>query len=138
MTGNPRVDRWREISRIYNEAVLREGAERTVYINAACGKDSSLRGHVEALLAQSGTNGFLSEVAAKFVGGSIAHYHVTSILGAGGMGIVYGARDTKLGREVAIKVLPPTVARGPGPLAGFDREAELVGLVKHPHIAAIY
>jgi serine/threonine protein kinase len=138
MTGNPRVDRWREISRIYNEAILRAGAERVAYIDAACANDSSLRGHVQALLAQHGPDGFLSDVAAKFVGGSVAHYQVTSILGAGGMGIVYGARDTKLARDVAIKVLPPPFAKDPERLARFEREAQLLASLNHPHIAAIY
>jgi eukaryotic-like serine/threonine-protein kinase len=138
MTGNPPYERWQEISRIYNEAITRRGAERAAYVDAACGNDSSLRGHVQALLSQTGPGGFLSDVAARFVGGSIAHYQVTSILGVGGMGIVYGARDTKLGRDVAIKVLPPAFANDPDRLVRFEREAQLLASLNHPHIAAIY
>src|SRR4026209_1939802 len=138
MTGNPRVDRWREISRIYNEAILRAGAERGASLDAACANDASLRGHVQALLAQHGPDGFLSDVAAKFVGGSVAHYQVTSILGAGRMGNVHGAGDPKLARDVAIKVLPPPFAKDPERLARFEREAQLLASLNHPHIAAIY
>jgi serine/threonine protein kinase len=138
MTGNPPYERWQEISRIYNEALTRGGTERAAYVDAACGNDSSLRGHVQMLLSQTGPSGFLSDVAARFVGGSIAHYQVTSILGAGGMGIVYGARDTKLGRDVAIKVLPPAFANDPERLARFEREAQLLASLNHPHIGAIY
>src|SRR5712672_1999481 len=68
----------------------------------------------------------------------IAHYHVTSKLGAGGMGEVYRATDTKLGRDVAIKVLPAAVARDPERMARFEREAKVLAALNHPNIAAIY
>jgi eukaryotic-like serine/threonine-protein kinase len=138
MTGNPPHERWQEISRIYNEALARSVDDRAAYVDAACGTDSSLRGHVQALLSESGTGTFLNDVAARFVGGSIAHYQVTSILGVGGMGIVYGARDTKLGRDVAIKVLPPAFANDPDRLARFEREAQLLASLNHPNIGGIY
>ena len=66
------------------------------------------------------------------------HYHVTERIGAGGMGEVYRATDTKLKRDVAIKVLPEEVARDPERLARFQREAELLASLSHPHIAAIH
>jgi dipeptidyl aminopeptidase/acylaminoacyl peptidase len=65
-------------------------------------------------------------------------YEITALLGAGGMGEVYRARDTKLGREVAIKVLPSTFALDPDRLARFEREARLLASLNHPHIAQIY
>src|ERR1700680_4886382 len=68
----------------------------------------------------------------------IAHYHVTSKIGEGGMGEVYRALDTKLGRDVAIKVIPETFARDADRLARFPREAQLLASLTHPHIAAIY
>jgi eukaryotic-like serine/threonine-protein kinase len=75
---------------------------------------------------------------ASIVGHTLSHYRVTSAIGAGGMGEVYRATDTTLGREVAIKVLPPEVAEDPDRLARFRREAHLLASLNHPNIAAIY
>jgi len=69
---------------------------------------------------------------------TIAHYRLTAKLGAGGMGEVWRATDTKLGREVAIKVLPPAFASDPERLARFTREAQVLASLNHPNIAAIY
>jgi len=69
---------------------------------------------------------------------SIAHYRITAKLGQGGMGEVYRATDTKLGREVAIKVLPASISRDATSLARFEREAKALAALNHPHIASIY
>jgi serine/threonine-protein kinase len=69
---------------------------------------------------------------------TLAHYRVTAAIGAGGMGEVYRATDTKLGREVALKVLPAEVAQDPERLARFRREAQLLAALNHPGIAAIH
>ncbi len=71
-------------------------------------------------------------------GSYVGAYQILSLLGAGGMGEVYRARDTKLGRDVAIKVLPSDVAQVPERLARFGREAHLLASLNHPHIAAIH
>jgi serine/threonine protein kinase len=68
----------------------------------------------------------------------LGHYQVLSLLGQGGMGEVYRARDTKLKRDVAIKVLPDAFARDPERMARFQREAEVLASLNHPNIAAIY
>src|SRR5438046_5901775 len=69
---------------------------------------------------------------------TIAHYKIASKLGEGGMGAVYRATDTKLNRDVAIKVLPDSFAADPDRLARFAREAQVLASLNHPHIAAIY
>src|SRR6202165_4506752 len=72
------------------------------------------------------------------VGDKLGHYEVLSLLGQGGMGEVYRARDTKLKRDVALKVLPEAFALDPERLARFEREAEVLASLNHPNIAAIY
>ena len=71
-------------------------------------------------------------------GTRIGAYEITSALGAGGMGEVYRARDTRLKREVALKILPPSVASDPDRVARFQREAEVLAALNHPNIAQIY
>ena len=71
-------------------------------------------------------------------GSRLAHYEILELIGAGGMGEVYRARDTKLGRDVAIKVLPAELAEQPERMARFRREATLLASLNHPHIASIY
>src|ERR1051325_3957623 len=71
-------------------------------------------------------------------GTRFGHYEILSPLGAGGMGEVYRARDTKLGRDVALKFLPAAFAGNPERLARFRREAQVLASLNHPGIAAIY
>ena len=72
------------------------------------------------------------------IGRSLGHYTITAAIGAGGMGAVYRATDRTLGRDVAIKVLPPEVAQDVDRLARFEREAKLLSSLNHPHIAHVY
>src|SRR5882757_2409407 len=71
-------------------------------------------------------------------GTKVGPYEIQSAIGAGGMGEVYRATDTKLGRDVALKVLPPDTARDPERLARFQREARAVAALNHPHIVTIF
>ena len=72
------------------------------------------------------------------IGKSLAHYEITALLGKGGMGEVYRARDSKLGREVAIKILPTEMSGDPERTARFDREARTLASLQHPNVASIY
>jgi serine/threonine-protein kinase len=72
------------------------------------------------------------------IGKALAHYRITGELGAGGMGEVWRAEDTKLGREVALKVLPPEFAADPDRMARFEREAKVLASLNHPNIATLY
>jgi hypothetical protein len=123
-------DRWQQIEELYHAA--RE--DRTVLDQA----DPELRREVESLLAREKGAGFLEspalEVAAQqlaadrgqdLIGRRIGSYEILSLLGAGGMGAVYRAKDTKLKREVALKVLPEAFAGDPERMARFQREAEV-------------
>ena len=72
------------------------------------------------------------------IGKQIGVYRIDSLLGAGGMGEVYRARDTKLGRDVAVKFLPHAFTNDPDRLARFEREARMLASLNHPHIGGIY
>ena len=72
------------------------------------------------------------------IGRNIGPYEVLAKLGEGGMGEVFRARDTRLGRDVALKILPPDVTNEPGRLERFDREARVIAALNHPHIVTIY
>ena len=72
------------------------------------------------------------------VGSHIAHYEITALIGEGGMGQVYRATDTKLNRQVALKVLPEAFTQDPDRLARFEREAKVLASLNHPNIGHIY
>ena len=72
------------------------------------------------------------------VGSRLGHYDVTALIGEGGMGQVYQATDTKLNRQVALKILPEAFATDPDRLARFQREAQVLASLNHPGIATIY
>src|SRR5580765_1243710 len=76
----------------------------------------------------------MTDLSGREIGG----YRLVSVIGAGGMGQVYRARDPVLGRDVAIKVVPPSLAASTERMARFEREARLLAALNHPHVAAIY
>src|SRR5713226_6118194 len=131
-------ERFQQISQLYHAAMECEPEQRAAFIQQSCGRDPELRREVESLLiGGNSAEAFLlskamNEAVKKLsdepsmVGRTLDHYQVLSLLGSGGMGDVYRARDTKLGREVAIKVLGDAMANDPNGLARFTREAHAV------------
>src|SRR5215813_7856720 len=117
-------ERWRQIETLYPAARERDDGDRPRFLDEACGDDRELRREVESLLEQASLDG-MSGLAWKLSGPSqeridfIGHYRITGKLGEGGMGEVYRATDTKLKREVAIKVLPEVFANDPDRMARF-------------------
>jgi eukaryotic-like serine/threonine-protein kinase len=89
-------------------------------------------------LASSPLDSAMRRTGSDLIGKRIGVYEIRSLLGVGGMGEVYRARDTKLGRDVAIKVLPEAFTSDADRLSRFDREARILATLNHPHIAAIY
>jgi serine/threonine protein kinase len=146
------ADRSQQVERIYHEARERDPRERAAFLAQACAGDDALRRELESLLAEDASvQSFLEKPALELVdkisgedlppsmiGHRFGPYFVLSLLAKGGMGEVYRARDTKLGRDVALKILPATFARDPERLTRFQREARLLASLNHPHIAAIY
>jgi len=146
------AERWRQTSQLYHAALLKAVPDRAAFVREACGSDDVMQREVESLLALDGSaQNFLNAPAAgaaarlmtdvhhvSLIGRQLGAYRVDSLLGAGGMGEVYRARDTKLGRDVAIKILPRLFVTEPQRLARFEREARVLASLNHPHIGAIY
>ena len=145
-------DRWRQIEQLYHSALEREPTDRAAFLRDACAGDDSLLQEIQSLLTQETATARLMEIPAleaaamisnrppgqSIVGRQVGSYQVISLLGVGGMGEVYEARDTKLGRAVAIKVLPTEFIHDPDRLARFQREAKMLASLNHPNIATIH
>ena len=137
-------ERWRQITGIFQDALAHETGQRDAFVDGACGDDHALRLAVDELLnAHHKAGGFgetpLGAPAPRLEPGApVGPYRIVQLLGAGGMGEVYRAHDAKLGRDVAIKVLPQILSVDPGRRARFDREARVLASLNHPHIAAVY
>ncbi len=145
-------ERWQRIEQLYHAALEHDANERTAFLDAACVGDEALRGEVESLLrCDARAEHFIESpalnVAAQLraeertqsmIGQQLGHYKILNLLGAGGMGEVYRARDTRLSREVAIKILPAAFADHTDRLRRFEQEARAAGMLNHPNILVIY
>ena len=151
-----------EVERLYHAALERPAGERAAFLTAACAGNDDLRRDVESLLADRGKaehfigapdprvdpgSSAVSKAArnphdkqgrGRLVGRVLGVYQVVALIGAGGMGEVYRARDTKLNRDVALKILPAEFARDAERLARFKREAQVLASLNHSNIGAIY
>ena len=145
-------ERWEQINDVLIPALEREAFERLAFVKEACGGDEALRLEVESLLAShEDATDFLEEsvvgAAARLLvedrthlaaGQQIDHYQILSLLGLGGMGEVYLVRDTTLGRQAAIKLLPSRFSEDRGRLRRFQQEARAASALNHPNIITIY
>ncbi|MFN0124911.1 MAG: protein kinase domain-containing protein, partial [Blastocatellia bacterium] len=147
-------DRFRQIEQIYLSALDHDPARRTDFLAAACAADDSLRREVESMLAAHGEAGtFLLSPAGEssardqqendagaspLIGQRIRHYHILSLLGAGGMGEVFLAEDTQLRRQVAIKLLPAQFTNDTDRVRRFEQEAFAISALNHPNIITIH
>jgi Tol biopolymer transport system component len=144
-------ERWERVQELYHASRSRPEGDRAAFLAEACAGDEVLRREVQAMLDQPISTGsfvdFLGGPApahladrrgSDLTGRRIGAYQVQTLLGRGGMGEVYRAHDSKLGRDVAIKVLPPMFTRDPERLARFGGEARMLAALNHPHIGAIY
>jgi len=146
MEGQP----WAVVDSVLGAALERAPHERDAFVRQACADDEELRQAVESLLAHvRDADDFLERPASQLLDvarvssgdsppESFGPYRLLERLGTGGMGEVYRARDDRLKRDVALKVLPSFLAADPDRLARFQREAEILASLNHPHIAAIY
>ena len=150
--NQPVMDRWTAVKRIHQSALDKDASERTAFVDESCGDDETLRREVHSLLAYAAeAESFLERPAADIaptplseshettlVGRSVSHYQVLSLLGAGGMGEVYLARDSRLDRTVALKILPGELATDPERMQRFAIEAKAASALNHPNVATIY
>ena len=141
---------WQKVEELFHAALERTPDARRAFLDGNCGINTNLRHKVELLLAKEAQAGSFLEIPAiedmavtltaaeSLLGRQFGPYHILSPLGAGGMGEVYRAHDSKLGRDVAIKTLPQEFAHDPERLSRLRREARTVASLNHPNIAAIY
>ena len=145
-------ERWQEVDKLLELALEREPSKRAAFLDEACNGDAALRREVESLLSAHGkAGGFIEDpaleapgpasrgAAVRIVAGQqLGPYKILSLLGAGGMGEVYRAKDDRIGREVAIKVLPTAFSADADRLRRFEQEARAAGRLNHPNILALY
>ncbi len=145
-------ERWQRVTDLFQSAIGREPDQRAVYLDGVCAGDDSLRQEVEALIAaHEQADSFIEQPAfeieaatlaadhvGSMVGRALGHYQLISLLGYGGMGEVYLAQDTRLGRKVAVKLLPALFTTDEPRVRRFRQEAQSASALNHPNIVTIY
>ncbi len=147
---HPTPERWQQVVKIYEMALDHQPSDRDTFLSRACAEDDALRREIESLLRQDDSSMVLdrpvwaiaaplfSEGATLQPGAALGPYRIEALLGAGGMGQVFGATDTRLNRRVAIKVLARDVALDQRMRERFGREARAVAALTHPHICTLF
>ncbi len=145
-----RPEDWARLKSIFSEAVGRAAAERATYIARACGDDSELRSEVESLLdaheragafldaSTAGPSGEGDQAVADLIGRTFGSYTIKAPIGSGGMGEVFLAHDSKLDRDVAIKLLSPGFTSDADRVRRFHTEARAASSLNHPHILVVH
>jgi Tol biopolymer transport system component/serine/threonine protein kinase len=145
-------ERWQRINEVFHTALVRPANERAAFLTEECAGDAELLAEVESLLAAHAQPGefidapayeaaaglFVESPSRSLAGAKFGVYHILSQIGAGGMGEVYLAEDSRLGRQVALKLLPATFTSDPDRLRRFHREARATSALNHPNIVTIY
>jgi serine/threonine protein kinase len=141
---------WERVQSLFLEALDLRPEDRSRFLDHACEGEAEIRGEVESLLAHDdpgegrisdvlvATARSLVEAVAIQPGTRLGDYQITRLIGAGGMGEVYQARDTRLSRDVAIKVLPTYLTDDPERLRRFEQEAQAAAALNHPNILAVH
>jgi len=147
-----KTERWQQISSLFKSALERADDERAAFLAQACADDDSLRREVESLIACHERAGVLIDEPAaqimaellinhqteQLIGCTLGQYQIISQLGAGGMGEVFLARDTELGRQIALKLLPAHFTADAGRMRRFRQEARAASALNHPNILTIH
>jgi eukaryotic-like serine/threonine-protein kinase len=142
------ASQWEAVKETFEAALDRPQPERSAFIAEACHGDDEVRREVESLLlAHERDSDFMNEPVGALLpddepvltaGRRFGHYEQISLLGKGGMGQVYGAVDTRLGRKVAVKLLPATLTNDPAYVPLLEREARAASALNHPNIITIH
>jgi Tol biopolymer transport system component/predicted Ser/Thr protein kinase len=144
-------ERWQEVDKLLEAALEQEAGQRATFLDQVCAGDEELRQELESLLASHERAGsFLKSPAAQvspqgpanqpesLLGQDLGHCQLLSVLGEGGMGIVYKAHDRRLDRDVAIKVLPPALLADQERKKRFAQEAKAASALNHPNIVTVH
>ena len=138
------TDHSQRVESLCHAALARPVAERAAFLAAACGGDEALHREVESLRAGAESapsfleTPLVGPASASLVGRQLGAYRLERLIGAGGMGEVYRAKDPRLGRDVAVKILPAAWAADAQRRTRFDREARAIAALSHPHICTIH
>src|SRR5437773_8085982 len=147
-----KAERWKQVNDLFQSAVERAPEERAAFLDEACHGDEALRAEVEALLTSyERSKNFIelpafevvpelvtNDRAGALVGKVIGHYRIESLIGVGGMGEVYLARDERVGRKAALKLLPGNLTTDETQLSRFKNEARSASALNHPNILTVY